>query len=66
MCEKCVEIDWQIERYQRLSRQIRDRQTIEAADQLTAKLQADKLVLHPLNEGQRQLVSAKGPSCAST
>ena len=47
MCEKCAEIDKNIERYKRLKSQVLDRQATEAADRLMAKLEAEKAALHP-------------------
>ena len=47
MCEKCVEIDKNIERYKRLKSQVLDRQATEAANRLMAKLEAEKAALHP-------------------
>jgi hypothetical protein len=47
MCSKCDEIDRTIARYRRLRGQINDKQTHEAADRLLAKLEADRLALHP-------------------
>jgi hypothetical protein len=47
MCEKCDKIDITMARYRRLSDQIADQQTHEAAKVLLAKLEAEKLSLHP-------------------
>jgi hypothetical protein len=47
MCEKCVTIDAAIARYQRLKKQITDLQMTEGANRLIAKLETDKLELHP-------------------
>ena len=47
MCEKCVEIDKTIERYRRILLAIGDQITVERTRELIAKLQAEKLALHP-------------------
>ena len=47
MCSKCDQINETITRYQRLKRQINDLQITEVADRLLAKLEAQKLALHP-------------------
>jgi hypothetical protein len=47
MCSKCDEINVAIERYQRLKDHVNDHQVVEAAKKLIAKLEADKLSLHP-------------------
>jgi beta-phosphoglucomutase-like phosphatase (HAD superfamily) len=50
MCDKCVEIDEKIRRYQNILRSITDQPTIEGAKRLIAELQAQKAVLHPQQE----------------
>jgi hypothetical protein len=47
MCEKCIEIDAKIERYQHLSRWITDQPTLDAIKKLTEDLKTEKAVLHP-------------------
>jgi hypothetical protein len=47
MCEKCDEIDKAITRYKRLKDLVLDRMAIEAANQIVAKLRAEKAALHP-------------------
>jgi|EndMetStandDraft_4_1072995.scaffolds.fasta_scaffold413364_2 hypothetical protein len=47
MCEKCVEIDEKMVRYQRLAEAVRDQRTTEAADELLARLRAVRRALHP-------------------
>jgi hypothetical protein len=47
MCEKCKEIDVTIARYRRLRNQVNDQQTRQAADDLIAKLEAEKCSLLP-------------------
>jgi hypothetical protein len=47
MCTKCEQITEAVARYRRLKGQIIDQRTIEAADSLLAKLEAEKLSLHP-------------------
>jgi hypothetical protein len=48
MCNKCEAINKTIARYRWLKGQISDLQTNQAADQLTLKLEAEKLALHPV------------------
>lgn len=47
MCEKCVEIDAKIERYERLSRFITDQPALDGVKQLLEQLNAEKAALHP-------------------
>ena len=47
MCEKCVEIDKTIARYQSLARNILDQITVEQAKELVDELEAQKAALHP-------------------
>jgi hypothetical protein len=47
MCEKCVEIDKNIERYRRIQRTIGDQATIDRTKELIAELVAQKAELHP-------------------
>jgi hypothetical protein len=47
MCEKCVEIDKNIERYRRIQRTIGDRATIDRTKELIVELVAEKAALHP-------------------
>jgi hypothetical protein len=47
MCEKCVEIDKNIERYRRIQRTIGDQVTIDRTKELIADLVAQKAALHP-------------------
>jgi hypothetical protein len=47
MCDKCVELDKKIEHYRRFQRAIDDRQMIDGAEKLIAKLEAEKAALHP-------------------
>ena len=47
MCEKCVEIDKNIDRYRRIQRTIPDQVTIERTKELIAELVAQKAELHP-------------------
>ena len=50
MCDKCVEIDEKIRRYQNILRSITDQATIGGAKRLIAELQAQKAVLHQQRE----------------
>jgi hypothetical protein len=47
MCEKCVEIDKNIERYRRIQRTIADQVTVDRTKELIAELVAQKAALHP-------------------
>ena len=47
MCEKCVEIDKTIERYQRILLSIGDQVTVDRTKGLIADLKAKKDALHP-------------------
>ena len=47
MCEKCVEIDKSIVRYQRILLSIGDQVTIDRTKELIADLEARKIALHP-------------------
>jgi hypothetical protein len=47
MCEKCVEIDNQIDRYRKILRSINDQVTLDRASTLIADLEAQKAALHP-------------------
>ena len=50
MCEKCVEIDGRIARYQRLAAGIVDQPAIDAIKLLIERLRAQKAELHPERE----------------
>jgi hypothetical protein len=47
MCEKCVEIDTQLERYRKLAPQVMDAQTAAAIQNLIQACEAEKRKLHP-------------------
>jgi hypothetical protein len=47
MCEKCVEIDKTIVRYQRILLTIGDQVTIDRTKEVIADLQTQKAALHP-------------------
>jgi hypothetical protein len=47
MCSKCDDLNDSINRFRRLSGQITDEKTRDAADRLVAELVAKKLALHP-------------------
>lgn len=47
MCEKCVEIDKTIVRYQRILLSIGDPVTVDRTKELIADLQAQEVALHP-------------------
>jgi len=50
MCDKCVELDGKIERYQRLSSRITDQPTLDGIKELIARMMAQKAALHPEQE----------------
>jgi hypothetical protein len=50
MCDKCVEIDRKIERYQRLSSGITDQLILDGIKKLIEQMKAQKAALHPEQE----------------
>jgi hypothetical protein len=50
MCEKCGEIDGKISHYMWIKSRLVDPKTLKAIDDLIAKLEAEKRVLHPDQE----------------
>jgi hypothetical protein len=46
MCEKCGELDDKIEHYQRISRWLNDKTTLDIIRMLIEKLSLDKTLLH--------------------
>ena len=46
MCEKCVELDEKIGRYESLSARINDQQTLDGIKKLIERMQAQKAALH--------------------
>jgi|HubBroStandDraft_2_1064218.scaffolds.fasta_scaffold2001038_2 hypothetical protein len=50
MCERCAEIDATIGRYEWIKTQIIDPKTVQATNDLVAKLKAEKAALHPEKE----------------
>jgi hypothetical protein len=47
MCDKCIEIDKTIAHYRWIKERVIDPLTHQAADDLIAKLEAEKAALHP-------------------
>ena len=47
LCERCVELDAKIERYERLARMITDEQALAAIGQEIERANAEKAALHP-------------------
>jgi hypothetical protein len=47
MCEKCVELDAKIDRYEGLARMITDEQALAAIGQEIERANAEKAALHP-------------------
>jgi hypothetical protein len=47
MCEKCVEIDKAVARYQRILLSIGDPVTVDRTKELITDLKAQKVALHP-------------------
>lgn len=47
MCNRCDQISLTIARYQQLKQRVIDQQMQEGVDHLLAKLEAEKLALHP-------------------
>ena len=50
MCDKCTELDGKIEHYQRISRWVNDKQTVDGIAFLIAKHEAEKKAFHPDGE----------------
>jgi hypothetical protein len=46
MCQSCVEIDQEIERYRELLHSTRDQKEIERINRVVAKLYRDRVLLH--------------------
>ena len=46
MCQSCVEIDKQVERYRELLRSLTEQVEVERINQLIARLYADRVRLH--------------------
>ncbi len=47
MCDKCKELNDDIEHYRRIAGSINDRLTIERINELIASMEAQKAALHP-------------------
>jgi hypothetical protein len=47
MCEKCIELDDKIIRYERLSSMITDERTLQGLKQAISRMEAEKAALHP-------------------
>jgi len=47
VCDRCIEIDATITRYRWIKVHVIDAQTVQAADDLIAELEAEKAELHP-------------------
>jgi beta-phosphoglucomutase-like phosphatase (HAD superfamily) len=50
MCEKCVELDSKIERYQRMASRVTDQPLLDGIKELIEQMQALKVALHPEQE----------------
>jgi hypothetical protein len=50
VCERCIKIDIQIERYRQIAKMISDEITLDGIDSTIADLEAQKLALHPTSE----------------
>jgi hypothetical protein len=50
MCEKCIELDAKIERYQSISAGTTDQLALDAIKKLTEIWEAEKRALHPEGE----------------
>jgi len=50
VCEKCIEIDKKILRYERLSSAITDQLTLDGIKELIRRMKAQQAVLHPEQE----------------
>lgn len=47
MCEKCMELDDKIERYERIRANIGDQLTVDRIKALLEQMRTEKAVLHP-------------------
>jgi hypothetical protein len=47
MCEKCVELDAKIDRYQQMARLITDQRTLDGIAKIIEEANAEKGALHP-------------------
>jgi hypothetical protein len=47
MCQKCVEVDEKIERYERLSSKVEDECMLVGIKELLERLKGEKAALHP-------------------
>jgi hypothetical protein len=47
MCDKCIELDAKIERYQYISRMLTDQQTLDGIQKLVEQMKVEKAALHP-------------------
>jgi hypothetical protein len=47
MCEKCVELDGKIERYQRMASKITDQAMLDGIKGLIEQMRAQRAALHP-------------------
>jgi hypothetical protein len=50
VCEKCIEIDKKILRYERLSSAITDQLTLDGIKELIKRMKAQQAALHPEQE----------------
>jgi hypothetical protein len=50
MCDKCLELDGEIEHYRRLLSMMTDQQTIDGVKALIERMETQKAVLHPKQE----------------
>jgi hypothetical protein len=50
MCERCVELDAKIDRYQQMARLITDRRTLDGIAKEIEEANAEKAALHPERE----------------
>jgi hypothetical protein len=60
MCEKCREIDKNIERYRRMLLAIGDQLTIDRTKEMIGDLEAQKVALHP---AEARLLRGRGLNC---
>jgi hypothetical protein len=47
MCEKCVELDGKIDRYQRMASRMTDQAMLDGIKELIERMQAQKIAIHP-------------------
>jgi hypothetical protein len=50
MCEKCIELDAKIDRYEQFARLVTDQRTLDGIAKIIEEANAEKAALHPERE----------------